>query len=68
MRLLCSGCRKTPRQIPEYRDAALAEETTPNDYVREHEGTLNRANGHFLCTKCYIVAGMPSRPGGWVAP
>jgi hypothetical protein len=28
--------------------------------VREEEGTYNPANGHFLCTHCYIAAGMPS--------
>jgi hypothetical protein len=41
---------------------------TPDDFVREEEGTFNRSNGHFLCTDCYIAAGMPSSPEGWVAP
>jgi len=37
-------------------------------YVQQEEGTLNFQNGHFLCTACYILAGMPSSPTGWVAP
>jgi len=41
---------------------------TPEQYVLEEEGTLNPVNGHFLCTPCYIAAGMPSSPTGWVAP
>jgi hypothetical protein len=41
---------------------------TPDRYVQAEEGTLNPQNGHFLCTSCYIEAGMPSSPAGWVAP
>lgn len=37
-------------------------------YVLMEEGTLNPNNGHFLCDDCYIKAGMPSAPGGWVCP
>ena len=37
-------------------------------YVWENEGTLNRKNGHFLCTQCYINAGMPTSPQGWTCP
>jgi hypothetical protein len=40
---------------------------TPDDFVWREEGTLNRETGHFLCTSCYIKAGMPSSPRGWVA-
>lgn len=29
------------------------------DYVRAEDGTYNRENGHFLCDKCYLRAGMP---------
>lgn len=38
------------------------------DYVRLYEGTYNKDNGHFLCDTCYIKAGMPTAPGGWVCP
>lgn len=64
----CSGCGKRPAEIAEYREAAMALGTTPNDYVRTEEGTYNSANEHFLCTECYIAAGMPSALGGWVTP
>jgi prepilin-type N-terminal cleavage/methylation domain-containing protein len=41
-----------------------------DDAVKEEEGTYNHENGHFLCTDCYIAAGMPSKPypQKWVAP
>ena len=53
-------------------DEELAATTVTNEevnaYVRRGEGTYNRDNGHFLCTPCYIKAGMPSSPRGWRAP
>ena len=66
--LVCQGCRLTPPEIQEYVEAAADAQTTPTLYVWREEGTLNRANGHFLCTDCYIDAGMPSSPRGWVCP
>jgi hypothetical protein len=66
--LLCVGCGKTPSELSEYVGAASGANITPGDYVWQEEGTLNRENGHFLCTSCYIKAGMPSSPRGWVAP
>lgn len=68
MKLVCIRCNKTPGEIQEYIDTAGAEGMTPDEYVWEEEGTLNRENGHFLCTTDYVAAGMPSTPGGWVAP
>jgi len=75
---VCNGCLFEAKDIEEYVAAAeeinaeLGEgerEMTPDDYVWQEEGTLNPKNGHFLCTACYIKAGMPSAPGpGWVAP
>ena len=74
----CIRCFRTPDNIDEYIEAAKPEPSvilsapppyaSPDDYVRKEEGTYNPENGHFLCTSCYIDAGMPSRPGGWVAP
>ena len=65
---ICVGCNKNPDEIQEYVEMAGLENMTPDDFVREEEGTFNRSNGHFLCTDCYIAAGMPSSPEGWVAP
>lgn len=67
--LLCIGCGKTPGELREYKDMAEANRmASADDYCWEEEGTLNRENGHFLCTPCYVKAGMPSSPRGWVAP
>ena len=67
---LCTGCNKTASEIEEYIEAAKEEDMTPDAYVREEEGTYNPTNGHFLCTSCYINAGMPSlpHPKSWKAP
>jgi hypothetical protein len=68
MKPICIGCKKHPEQIEEYVEVAAEEEMTPDAYVASEEGTYNRDTGHFLCTDCYVAAGMPSSPGGWVAP
>ena len=57
--VICVGCGKAPDEIDEYLDAAHECGTSPIDYVMENEGTLNRSNGHFYCTECYIEAGEP---------
>lgn len=64
----CVGCNKRPIEIEEYVEIAAIEDMSPDDYVRQEEGTYNRENGHFLCTDCYVNAGMPSSPRGWTAP
>lgn len=56
---VCVGCGRTPDQIKEYIISAHEEGITPEQYARLYEGTYNRQNGHFYCTKCYIEAGMP---------
>lgn len=68
MKPLCTGCNKNPDQIEEYVEIAKEEGMTPDAYVRSEEGTYNRETGHFLCTDCYVHAGMPSTDRGWVAP
>lgn len=69
VRPFCTGCNKHPDELDEFIDAVEEEEYDhPDEYVEEEEGTLNPENGHFLCTPCYVKAGMPSAPGGWVAP
>jgi hypothetical protein len=66
---LCIGCDKTADQLREYVDLARSEgHPDAATAVRVEEGTYNPANGHFLCTGCYIAAGQPTAPGGWRAP
>ena len=65
---MCFKCKKRPHEIEEYVEAAEAEGITPDEFVQIGEGTYNKKNGHFFCTDCYIEIGMPTKPGGWVAP
>ena len=65
---VCFRCGKRPTELAEYIEMATEEETDPDRYVVENEGTYNRANGHFVCTECYIAIGMPSTESGWIAP
>jgi hypothetical protein len=67
---ICGRCGKRPDEIEEYVEAAseCADGSTPDDYVRSEEGTYNKENGHFLCTTCYVEAGVPSSDRGWVCP
>lgn len=66
----CQGCGKPASELPEYISGAEMEEMTPDEYCKSQEGTYNHSNGHFLCSPCYIKAGMPSLPGrrGWKCP
>lgn len=65
---ICVGCDKRPDELDEYSPDSTGEDMTPDEYVKFGEGTYNPSNGHFLCTSCYIKAGQPSSPRGWVAP
>ena len=67
---VCTGCGKKPEELAEYKDEGRRNKMSPSAFVVLMEGTLNYANGHFLCTPCYCDAGCPSRPhpGRWVAP
>jgi hypothetical protein len=67
---ICTGCNKYADEIDEYIEGAAESDMSPDDYVKEEEGTYNPRNGHFLCTTCYIEAGMPAipHPGRWIAP
>jgi hypothetical protein len=65
---ICIGCNKHPDELSEYVDAAWENGfSSPAEYVQREEGTYNPSNGHFLCTGCYIEAGMPTSPRGWTA-
>jgi hypothetical protein len=69
--LICVGCAKHPSQLVEYVEAARAEPEEYEgaaDYCWREEGTMNHSNGHFLCTDCYVKAGMPSSRRGWITP
>lgn len=67
---MCQGCGKKPHELPEYVSAAEESGTSPILYVMQEEGTYNRSNGHFLCTPCYVNAGMPTAGPRkrWVCP
>jgi hypothetical protein len=61
-------CDRFARDMP-YLDSFLEHPNqTRARYVATNEGTYNRVNGHFLCDTCYIKAGMPTSPLGWVCP
>lgn len=64
---ICIGCNKHPDDLSEYSPEITGTDLTPVEYVRQEEGTFNRLNGHFLCTICYIAAGTPASPRGWIA-
>lgn len=66
--LVCIGCNKHPRDLEEYQEMAIEEDISPESYVWLYEGTINRKNGHFACTPCYVELGCPVAPKGWRAP
>jgi hypothetical protein len=65
---VCLGCLKFPNQLGCYLSCAEDAGLTPDEYVRQEEGTYNPENGHFLCDSCYIAAGMPTGRYGWTCP
>ncbi len=67
MKVICIGCNRIPEEIEEYIEMAKFEEITPEEYVMLEEVTYNKKTGHFLCNDCYIKAGCPDTPYGWVA-
>jgi hypothetical protein len=65
LELHCGLCCRVPATIPGIPDYAANEGLTPDEYVWQEEGTLNRDTGQFACDGCYIKLGMPSGPNGW---
>jgi len=73
-------CGRFARDMPELDNAwPMSEEElnrVPEDergdlrayFIITNDGTFNPDNGHFLCMGCYIQAGMPVAPHGWVCP
>lgn len=68
--IICRGCNQTPGKLSEYVEVANDAGMSPDEYVIKEEGTYNPETGGFLCTDCYIKAGMPSLPypQTWRAP
>ena len=57
--MMCKVCGKAPEEIDEYIDMGNDAEMTPEEFVRQEEGTFNPETGMFYCTECYIKIGMP---------
>lgn len=55
----CKICGREPSEIDEYIEMAEIEGMTPEEYVRQEEGTFNHNTEMFYCTDCYIKVGMP---------
>lgn len=63
---ICMGCNNLAADCG--YDSFLEPGESADEYVKREEGTYNHNNGHFLCDGCYIKAGMPSSPSGWICP
>lgn len=57
----CEMCGQLPEDLMEYVVCAEDFNLSPDEYVIQNEGTYNPHTGTFLCTDCYIKAGMPLR-------
>lgn len=68
----CPSCKKNAEDIPglkeEMNEVFGGDKVHVDSLIATEEGTFNPKNGHFLCMKCYIKAGMPSSPNGWTCP
>ena len=62
--IVCRKCGRWPHEIDEYVDFAREEGITPEEYVKQEEGTFNELTGEFYCTDCYIAVGMPLGKAG----
>lgn len=64
----CVGCHKTPGELLEYSELAIAEgyDTAEQAMIAE-EGTYNPVTGAFACTDCYVRMGQPTSDKGWKA-
>lgn len=68
---ICIGCNKHPQDLDDFFDWKDQGYKDADAMCIDQEGTLNPENGHFLCTPCYIKAGMPANhhpQPNWVAP
>jgi hypothetical protein len=54
----CRYCEKHASEILEYRMFAAEEGISPEEYIKEQEGTYDEDSNTFVCTDCYIRRGM----------
>jgi len=59
LNVVCAECGRRPDEIHEYVWAAKECGCTPEEYVRQEEGTYNPRTGRFWCSECYVKIGMP---------
>lgn len=64
----CGKCGQEPAQNSLIASLATEEGITPDEYIWQEEGTLNRETGKYACDSCYIAMGMPTTPQGWTFP
>ena len=55
----CAECGRDSSEISEYQSMAIVNGCTPDEAVESQEGTFNKRDGIFYCTRCYIKIGMP---------
>lgn len=56
---MCKECGRKASELLEYITEGRINNMTPEEFVRQEEGTYNPVTGYFYCTKCYIRVGMP---------
>lgn len=66
--IACIDCGKKPEEIKYIVNNAKADKVTPDEWIKENEGTFNRENNKFYCDPCYIAAGTPLGKAGAEQP
>lgn len=51
----CPACQRQAHEIPDVKMFAKENGLTPEEFVRQEEGTYNPSSEHFLCDRCFIV-------------
>lgn len=59
IKVKCRGCGKCPDALKECVNGSRIEEVTPEEYVKQNDGTYNPATGLFYCDMCYVKSGCP---------
>lgn len=57
---ICAGCGRDPAVIGEYIVQALFENMTEQEFVVRYDRTYIPETGEFLCSSCYVKAGIPN--------
>ena len=51
----CKGCGKTPQELIEYNDLAIAMGySSPEEAMMKESSTFNKETGEFYCTRCFL--------------